>query len=80
MKKTIIRNILTTLLAGFLHALKSTLAVATLAAAVALFCCVPIEGGYLAVGMFIAALLAVAIAGMLFYSCGYDMQKGRFSK
>lgn len=80
MNKAIIRKKLSVLLAGFLHALKSTLAVVALAAAVALLVCVPMVGGYSAVGMFVAALLMFVVAGMLFYNCGVDIVKGKFSK
>jgi uncharacterized membrane protein len=80
MKKAIIRSLLKTLLAGFLHALKSMFAVATLAAAVALLICVPQVGGYAAVGQFVAAVLLVALSVMLFYNCGCDIVKGKFSK
>lgn len=80
MKKKIVLKHLGILLAGFLQALKCVAAAATLAGAVVLFCCVPIESGYLAVGKFAAALLAVAISLLLFYLCGKDLQHGRFSK
>lgn len=78
--KKLIKKHSKVLLAGFLHALKSTLAVATLAAAIALLICVPISRGYLAVGQFVSALLLIVAAGVLFYNCGADIAKGRFSK
>jgi len=78
--KKVTKKHLHILLAGFLHALKSTTAVVMFGAAIALFCCVPIERGYLAVGEFVAALLGVFVSVLLFYSCGYDLQSGRFSK
>lgn len=80
MKKAIIRKHSLVLLAGFLHALKSTLAVAFLAAVVVLLCSVQIESGYLAVGKFIAALLAFCVSVLLFYNCGRDIAGGKFSK
>ena len=80
MKKEQIKKHLLILLAGFLHSLKCVLAVALLAAVVVLFCSVQIESGYLAVGKFIAALLAIVISALLFYSCGRDLLKGRFSE
>ena len=80
MKKERILRHLKVLLAGTLHALKGTLAVATLAAGIALGCFVPSVNGYLAVGLFVAALLFVVAAVLQFYRCGRDMCKGRFSK
>lgn len=80
MKKELIRKHASIMLGGLLHALKSTAAVALLAGAVVLFCCVTIENGYFAVGKFVAALLAIGIAAMLFYSCGKDLLHGKFSK
>ncbi len=80
MKKAIIRKHSLVLLAGILHALKCTLAVAFLAAVVLLLCSVQIESGYCAVGKFVAALLALCISVLLFYSCGRDMTDGKFSK
>ena len=80
MKKELIRKHASILLGGLLHSLKCTAAVALLAGAVVLFCCVPIESGYLAVGKFVAALLAIGISAALFYSCGKDMLHGKFSK
>lgn len=80
MKKELILKHASILLRGLLHALKCTAAVAMLAGAVVLFCCVPIESGYFAVGKFVAALLAIGIATALFYICGKDLQHGKFSK
>ena len=80
MRKEQIKKHSLILLAGILISLKSALALTMLAAVVALFCSVQIESGYLAVGKFIAALLAIVIAALLFYSCGRDLLKGRFSK
>lgn len=80
MKKEIVLKHLGVMLAGFLHALKCVAAAAMLAAGIFLFCCVSIESGYFAVGKFAAALLAIGIALLLFYSCGRDLQQGRFSK
>ena len=80
MKKELIKKYLLILLAGFLHSLKCALAFSMLAAVVVLFCSVQAESGYLAVGKFIAALLSIVIAALLFYSCGRDMTGGKFSK
>lgn len=80
MKKEMFRNCLKTLLAGMLLALKGTLAVALLAFGIALGCAVPSTSGYAAVGLFAAALLAVAAAVLLFFNCGNDMRRGKFSK
>lgn len=80
MKKELIKKHLLVLLAGFLHSLKSVAAAALLAGVVVLFCSVQVESGYLAVAKFIAALLALCVSVLLFYSCGRDMLQGRFSK
>ena len=80
MKKELIWKHASILLGGLLHSLKGTAAVALLAGAALLFCCVTIENGYFAVGKFVAALLSIGIAAALFYSCGKDLQRGKFSK
>ncbi len=80
MKKEMIKKHASVLLCGVLHSLKCTAAVVLLAGAAVLFCCVTIENGYFAVGKFAAALLAIGIAAALFYSCGKDLQHGKFSK
>ena len=80
MKKELIRKHASILLCGFLYALKSTAAVALLVAGVLLFCCVTIESGYFAVCTFVAGLMSIAVAGMLFYNCGRDLFNGKFSK
>lgn len=79
MKKHIKKH-LKVLLAGVLHALKSTAAVVLLTLSVALLVCVPLDSGYFAVGKFVAALLGIALSVMLFYNCGVDIAKGRFSR
>lgn len=80
MKKQMVLKHFEILFSGFLHALKSTAAVVLLAAGVCLFCCVTIDSGYFAVGKFVAALLAIVISVVLLYSCGSDLQRGKFSK
>lgn len=80
MKKEMFRKFMKTMLVGTLHALKGTLAVATLATGVVLGCFVPSVNGYLAVGLFAAALLFVAAAVLQFYRCGCDVSKGKFTK
>ena len=80
MRNELIKKHLSILLAGFLHALKGTLAAAALGAGIVLFCCVPCESGYIAVLLFAAALLIIAGSVLMFYSCGADMQKGKFSQ
>lgn len=79
MKNAIIRKHLKTLLAGFLHALKAAAAFASIAAAVGLFYVTAIVTGYEAVGTFVAAILCIIGALLLFYFCGRDLIKGRYS-
>ena len=80
MNKELIRKHAGILLGGLLHALKGTLAIATLALGIFIFYCVTQESGYLAVGLFVAALLIVAGALLQFYLCGRDTTGGKFSK
>jgi hypothetical protein len=80
MKKTIVKKHLLVLLAGFLHAMKGTLATALLCGVGVAFGNVQRVSGYWAVGMFAAALLALCAAIWLFYLCGRDMLYGRYSK
>ena len=80
MNKELIRKHASILLGGLLLALKGTLATATLALGIFVFFCVTQEGGYLAVGLFVAALLIVAGALLQFYLCGRDMTGGKFSE
>lgn len=80
MKKEMIRKYATTMLCGLLHALKGTLATATLALSGFVFYCVTQVNGYLAVGLFVAALL-IATGGLLqFYLCGRAVTGGKFAK
>lgn len=81
MKKTIIRKHFAIILSGIVHALKGALAVCGIAAAVRLYCYVPKAVGFLAVGSFAAATLAVIASIALFYWCGLDLASGgsRFS-
>lgn len=80
MKKEIIRKHFGILLVGIIYALKGTLAFALLAGAVALFICIPIDVGYLAVGKFVGGILVTGAALGVFYWCGRDLLKGTFSK
>ncbi len=80
MKNENIRKHLGILLVGILSALKGTLAVALLAGAVALFFCIPIDVGYLAVGKFMGGILVTVVAFVVFYWCGRDLVKGVYSK
>lgn len=80
MKKDMFRKCMKVLLVGTLHALKGTLAVVCFAGGIALCCCVAKVNGYAAVGLFAAALLCFGLAGLVFYRCGCDMGKGKFSK
>ena len=80
MKKELIRKHASILLGGLLHGLKGTAATATLALGIFVFFCVTQESGYLAVGLFVAALLVVACGLLQFYLCGRDMTGGKFSK
>lgn len=80
MKKELIRKNASILLCGLLHALKGTIATATLGLGICIFFCVTQESGYLAVGLFVAALLMVACGLAQFYLCGRDMTGGKFSK
>lgn len=80
MKKENIRKFLAVMLAGIVHSLKCTLAVTLLAAGILLLTCVPIESGYFAVGKFIAAMVTFCISVVMFYICGKDLMKGKYSK
>lgn len=80
MKKELIRKHAKILLCGLLHALKGITATATLALGGFIFYCVTQESGYLAVGLFVAALPIVACGLLQFYNCGLDMTGGKFSK
>ena len=80
MKNEMIRKHVNILLGGLLHGLKGTIATATLALGGFILYCVTQESGYLAVGLFVAALLIVASGLVLFYLCGRDMTGGKFSK
>ena len=80
MKKAFAKKHLGILLLGFVSALKGTIATAIAAAAVGLFFCIPIESGYLAVGKFVGGVAALFLALVLFYWCGRDLIKGKFSK
>lgn len=80
MKKELIRKHASILLFGLLHALKGTIATAMLAFGIFVFFCVTHESGYIAVGLFVAALLLVAGGLLTFYNCGHDMTCGKFSK
>ena len=79
MKIETIQKYLKVLLAGVLHALKGALAIAALAAAGVLFYCVATDTGYFAVVEFLAALLCVRLSLLLFYRCGRDLKKVKFS-
>lgn len=79
MKKRIKKH-LRILLAGVLYALKSAVAVAVLALSIALLCNVRYQNGYLAVCKFVIALHSLALSSLIFYSCGHDLLKGKFSK
>ena len=80
MKKGLIRKHAKILFSGLLHGLKSTAATAVLALGGFTFYCVTQESGYLAVGLFVAALLIVVGGLLLFYNCGCDMTGGKYSK
>lgn len=80
MKKAMFKKNLQIMLLGFVSALKGTLATALVAAAVFAFRSVMAAGGYRAVIMFVAGVVDVAIALLLFYFCGRDIVKGKFSK
>jgi hypothetical protein len=80
MKKEMVKKNLQVMLLGFLSALKGTLATALVAAAVLVFRRVLTAGGYLAVVLFVAGIAEVCFALQLFYYCGKDMLKGKFSK
>lgn len=80
MKKEQIRKHANILLGGLLHALKGAASLLTLALGVVACCCVAMERGYLAVGLFVAGLLISAGGLLLIYNCGRDMTGGKFSK
>jgi hypothetical protein len=80
MKKAMFKKNLQIMLLGILSALKGTLATALVAAAVLVFRRVLTAGGYLAIVLFVAGIAEVCLALLLFYFCGRDMLKGKFSK
>lgn len=79
MKKEITRTILKVFAFGGIAALFSGLAIALVCAAVYAFCMIPCASGYLAVALFVVALLAVALAFVIVYLCGYwIVKKGHY--
>ena len=80
MNKELIRKKMTVAFAGFMHAVKCTIAMALLAISVALLCLVPFQDGYVAVLEFFAAVGTFLLSLMQFHSCGKDLHWGRFSK
>lgn len=80
MKKENFQKKLVVTLAGFLHALESCAAIGLLVGCVALLVAVASNSGYVAVFKFTAAAGAFALAVMLLYSCGKDLQWRRFYK
>ena len=70
MKKELIRKHAKTLLVGLLRALQGTAATATLAFGVVLCIEVPQASGFVAVGLFAAAMLIAASGLLLAYNCG----------
>ena len=79
MVKKFLHKHLAVFIAGFLHAWKGTLAAALFCGGFAEFVCVPFGEGYVAVGMFAAALVMIALAVLLFYNCGQDVKKGKYT-
>lgn len=80
MKKAMVKKNLLVVLLGFVSALKGTLATAMVAAAVFAFRSVLSAGSYYAVVMFVFGVVDVALALLLFYLCGRDIVKGKYSK
>ena len=80
MKKELIRKHAKVLLGGILHSLKGTAATIVLALGGVACYCVTQESGYIAVGLFVAALLIIAGAIALFYNMGRDVTDGKYSK
>ena len=80
MKKEQVRKYASILLVGLLYALRGAVATATLALGILTFFYVNQERGYIAVGLFVVALLIVTLGLIQFYKCGRDMTGGKFSK
>ena len=80
MKKATFQKYMRVLLVGWLFALRSALAIATLVGSIVLYCCVAYVGGYLAVGCFIVATAVAAVAVLQFHSFGHDIIRSAFSK
>lgn len=84
MKKELIRKHAKTLLVGLLRALQGTAATATLALGVALCIGIPQASGYIAVGLFVAAMLIAAGGLLQAYNCGRNIagskKKGEHKK
>ena len=76
MKKEQILKHAKTLLIGLLRALQGTVAMATLAFGVVLCIEIPQAGGYIAVGLFVAALLIIFGGAMQLYNCGRNITSG----
>ena len=76
MKKELFRKYAKALLVGLLRALQGTVAMATLALGVVASFCVTQESGYLAVGMFLVALLIFAGGLVQLYNFGRNIAGG----
>lgn len=76
MKKELILKHAKTLLVGLLRALQGTVAMATLAFGVVLCIEIPHASGFVAVGLFVAALLFAACGLLQFYNCGRNIASG----
>ena len=80
MNKGTFQKKLVVTLAGFLHALKSCIAIGLIVGCVALLVAVASNRGYVAVFKFAAAAVVLFLAIMLLYSCGKDLHWRRFYK
>lgn len=76
MKKELFRKHAKTLLVGLLRSLHGTVATATLAFGVVLCIDIPQASGYVAVGMFTAAMLIATGGLLLAYNCGRNIAGG----
>lgn len=76
MKKEQFRKYAKALIVGLLRALQGTAATATLAFGVVLCIEIPQASGFIAVGLFVAALLFVACGLMQAYNCGCNFAGG----
>jgi hypothetical protein len=81
MKKTTIKNALKVFAAGGVASLMTATAGVLVYLAIKIFCGIPYIEGYLAVLGFVLALVAVAAALAVIYTCGaWVVIKGKFSK